>query len=135
MNLSFCQEQDRGWNYLKHLFDSFAFGKMSLVGIERIKGVTLSKVGESWREREESPDKRFDLLHLFSISMEYNDCLLCKNVTEEIIKFLFSQQTHSIDMSYFFWGGRVLSCGLCNRITKDCSLQASFIFQMKMNEQ
>ena len=52
MNLSFCQEQDRGWNYLKHLFDSFAFGKMSLVGIERIKGVTLSKVGESWRERE-----------------------------------------------------------------------------------
>ena len=133
MNLSFCQEQDRGWNYLKHLFDSFAFGKMSLVGIERIKGV---RVGESWREREESPDKRFDLLllHLFSISMEYNDCLLCKNVTEEIIKFLFSQQTHSIDMSIFLGSG-VLSCGLCYKITKDCSLQASFIFQMKMNEQ
>ena len=90
------------WNYLKHLFDSFAFGKMSLVGIERIKGV---RVGESWREREESSDKRFDLLllHLFSISMEHNDCLLCKNVTEEIIKFLFSQQTHSIDMSILFW--------------------------------
>ena len=81
MNLSFCQEQDRVWNYLKHLFDSFAFGKMSLVGIERIKGV---RVGESWRERKKSPDKRFDLLllHLFSISMKHNDCLLCKNVTE-----------------------------------------------------